>query len=103
MPTTDTLLLRPEHLAELRRLLRLHLPTAEVWAYGSRVNGQAHDGSDLDLVARQPLTPEQPLPGLAVLRAALSESRLPMLVDVHDWAELPAEFRREIERQHRVL
>lgn len=24
----------------------------EVWAYGSRVNGTAHDASDLDLVVR---------------------------------------------------
>ncbi len=26
----------------------------EVWAYGSRVNGKAHQGSDLDLVIRTP-------------------------------------------------
>ncbi len=26
----------------------------EVWAYGSRVNGAAHEGSDLDLVIRGP-------------------------------------------------
>ncbi|MFN5236631.1 MAG: nucleotidyltransferase domain-containing protein [Bacteroidota bacterium] len=26
----------------------------EVWAYGSRVNGDAHEGSDLDLVIRTP-------------------------------------------------
>ncbi|WP_394370317.1 nucleotidyltransferase domain-containing protein [Pedobacter segetis] len=26
----------------------------QVWAYGSRVNGDAHVGSDLDLVIRTP-------------------------------------------------
>lgn len=33
-------------------LLGQHVPQAEVWAYGSRVNGGAHEGSDLDLVLR---------------------------------------------------
>jgi predicted nucleotidyltransferase len=32
----------------------------EVWAYGSRVHGTAHEGSDLDLVVRGPNL--QPLP-----------------------------------------
>ena len=48
------LILRPEHLQELRRLIATHLPHEEVWAYGSRVTGTAHDTSDLDLVVRHP-------------------------------------------------
>ena len=46
--------LRPEWLEIVRHLLAVHLPDAEVWAYGSRVQGTCHEGSDLDLVARNP-------------------------------------------------
>ena len=40
-----------------QRLLQIFASVAvpfEVWAYGSRVNGRAHEGSDLDLVIRSP-------------------------------------------------
>jgi predicted nucleotidyltransferase len=33
-------------------IFAIHLPDAEVLAYGSRVSGTAHDGSDLDLAVR---------------------------------------------------
>ena len=49
-----TLHLLARHRAMLEALLKEHLPEVEVWAYGSRVNGQSHDGSDLDLVLHGP-------------------------------------------------
>jgi len=106
MPTADPALhldLSATQLSELRRLLREHVPSAQVWAYGSRVTGGAHEGSDLDLVLRDAEDPEKRAAGLAALQAALSDSTLPMLVDVHDWADLPEHFRREIERAHLEL
>ena len=84
----------------LRDLLERHVPGAEVWAYGSRVTGGAHEGSDLDLVVRNPGQLDQPRRSLASLREALSESNLPILVEVLDWARIPESFRREIERRH---
>ena len=39
---------------DIEALLREHVPGIEVWAYGSRVNGESHDASDLDLVLRGP-------------------------------------------------
>ena len=51
---TERLHLRPRHRERLEALLREHLPDVEAWAYGSRVNGRSHDGSDLDLVLRGP-------------------------------------------------
>ena len=66
------------------------------------VNGSAHEGSDLDLVLRshtlEPLGPEY-----SDLVAALEESNIPILVQVHDWARLPKSFRREIQRAYVVL
>ena len=35
--------------------------------------------------------------------AAISESDLPTLVDVMDWARIPQAFREEIEREYVVL
>lgn len=93
MPKLD---LRPEWLKTVRSLIADHLPDAEVLAYGSRVNGTSHDGSDLDLVARNPADPSQPLPGIARLKDAFSDSDLPILVDLADWARIPESFRKEI-------
>ncbi|MCE9569102.1 MAG: nucleotidyltransferase domain-containing protein [Rhodocyclales bacterium] len=89
--------------AELVPLLRTHVPDAEVWAYGSRLNGRAHATSDLDLVVRNPVDPTQAQIALGRLREALSESGLPILVDVLDWARIPESFREEISRAHVVM
>jgi len=95
--------LPPAYLHALRDLLAAHTPDAEVWAYGSRVNGQAHDGSDLDLVLRNPDQLDAPQKNLRRLRAALAESNLPILVEILDWARIPESFRREIQREHVVV
>jgi uncharacterized protein len=92
--------LAPAHLTELRQILSQHVPDAQVWVYGSRVTGGGHEGSDLDLVLRRPGHLDQAFPQLEDLREAFQRSRLPMLVDVHDWARLPATFHRNIERRY---
>ena len=46
--------LRPAWRDMLESLLRTHVPQADVWAYGSRVTGGAHEASDLDIVLRNP-------------------------------------------------
>ncbi len=40
---------------------------------------------------------------MSALRGALIECDLPILVDVLDWAQLPEEFRREIEQRHVIV
>ena len=99
----DRLHLSPKHRAELTALLREHLPDVEVWAYGSRVNGRSHDGSDLDLVLRGPGLQEIPIAAVGDFQEALRDSNIPFLVEAHDWARLPAYFHHEIERGHVVL
>ena len=47
---TDRLDLPRRYREKLEALLRQHVPGVEVWAYGSRVTGESHEGSDLDLV-----------------------------------------------------
>ena len=91
------------HLHTLQTLLAQHVPHAEVWAYGSRVTGGSHEGSDLDLVLRNPANLTQEPEGWIDLKEALQQSSLPMLVDVHLWAHLPDDFHRNIEAGYVVL
>jgi predicted nucleotidyltransferase len=38
----------------LTTIIDAHIPNAEVWAFGSRMNGRHHRGSDLDVVIISP-------------------------------------------------
>jgi predicted nucleotidyltransferase len=84
-------------------LLRRHVPDADVWAYGSRVRGDHHEASDLDLVVRQPGLKPLDWKTLDQLKQAFSDSDLPILVQVVDWARIPATFRAEIEQIYSVI
>lgn len=94
---------KPRHREELERLLRERLPGVEAWAYGSRVNGKGHEGSDLDLALRGPGLRPIPLDAISGLRDALSDSTIPFLVEARDWARMPERFHDEIERIHVVV
>ena len=99
----DHLNLPARHRRILETLLREHLPGVEAWAYGSRVDGRGHDGSDLDLVLRGPELRGIPPDRLSAFEEAMRESTIPFLVEVRDWARLPELFHQEIERQYVVL
>ncbi len=105
MPQLDLACLQisPQHLVTLNVLLDKHVPQADVWAYGSRVTGGAHECSDLDLVLRNRVDLTQDVPGSMELIESLQSSTLPMLVDVHLWSELPASFHRNIEAAYVVV
>jgi uncharacterized protein len=75
----------------------------EVWAYGSRVNGDAHEGSDLDLVIRTSTLQKLPFVVFSDLKEKIIDSNIPIVVEIHDWARLPDSFHKNIERQHEVL
>jgi len=100
MPTLD---LKESYLQELKTLIARHAPNAEIWAYGSRVNGQGHDASDLDIVLRNPSRLDAHQENLTALREAVAESHLPILVDILDWARLPESFHREIAKNYVVI
>jgi predicted nucleotidyltransferase len=88
---------------QIEALLRRHVPGVEVWAYGSRINGKSHRGSDLDLALRSPTLGPIPVDKFSNLVEALEQSNIPILVQVHDWARLPESFHTEIERDHVAL
>jgi predicted nucleotidyltransferase len=97
------MLLRKKDKEALEQIFSSSETPIEVWAYGSRVNGNAHEGSDLDLVVlsknRQRLPPELYLR----LNEKIKNSNIPILVELWDWAMLPESFHRNIEQQHEVL
>ncbi len=96
-----TIELRQKDRRAILQIAREVLPDdAELWAYGSRVKGTAHDASDLDLViktpAEAPLSSEQ----LTHFREALRDSNLPIFVDVFDWRLMLEGFRERIATYH---
>lgn len=75
----------------------------EIWAYGSRVNGDAHDTSDLDLVLRTKDLSQLNHHEFYDFQTALNESTIPILIQVFDWATIPESFRQNIQRRYEVL
>ena len=104
MNTSNRLGLKPHHFRSLLAFLGLYLPDAEIWAYGSRVQGNYWEASDLELVVRNPQNLEVPQgESLNRLITALMHSNIPIRVQVHDWAYLPDAFRKEIEKGYSIV
>jgi predicted nucleotidyltransferase len=75
----------------------------QVWAYGSRVNGKGHSGSDLDLVLRTKDLMPLPYSDYINLCKKIENSNIPILVELRDWARLPKSFHQNIEQQYELL
>ncbi|HBN88231.1 MAG: putative nucleotidyltransferase [Rheinheimera aquimaris] len=86
---------------QVSAILQRYLPNNEIWAFGSRVKGNAKPFSDLDLaiISDTPL----PLALLAEVAEAFSESDLPWKVDLVDWATTSQRFRQVIAEQKLIL
>lgn len=87
----------------IQQILAQHLPDAEVIVYGSRVTGTAYQGNDLDLVVRNPRDLLVATGNLGKVSEVFSESNVPILIDILDWAQIPESFRGEIERTGVVI
>ena len=92
--------LSEEELQEVLSILDQYVPKCEVWAYGSRVKGDSHATSDLDLVVLNVHSLMSITPQLTELKQAFQESALPIFVDVMDWARLPEDYCKEIQAKH---
>jgi len=105
MPQLDPncLKLSEDQRSLLKQLISEYVPSSEVWAYGSRITEHNHEGSDLDLVLRNPSALEVPVRGSSDLKEAISASSLPMLIDIHQWAYLPESFKQNIEQAYVLL
>lgn len=88
---------KQEYLNELINIFNNYCPKAEIWAYGSRVNGDCHSGSDLDLVVKSFNDTNK---SLSELNNLLNESDIPFLIDIQDFEELPKIFQDEIKKNY---
>lgn len=100
---TPQLFLREQDRKRLIELLNTHLPGVTAWAYGSRVNGAAHEASDLDLVLRSADLSSIPADELESFLQALRDSNIPILIEARDWARLPPAFHQEILKKYAVV
>lgn len=75
----------------------------EVWAYGSRVSGEAHEGSDLDIVVRGTNLQQMPIDIFMQLKEKIKYSNIPIVVDLFEWTRLPESFHKNIEANHEVI
>lgn len=89
MTDSSEIMVKQEFLEELKSILKKTVPNAKILAYGSRVNGSAHAGSDLDIAVKGD-------GDIAALKAALENSNIPFLVDVVQFDNLPDSFKKEI-------
>lgn len=87
-------------LVELREIFKKISPKSVIWAYGSRIDGSAHEGSDLDLAIADYGQPES---DIIELKEAIRESNIPFLIDLFDLKKLPKSLQEEIERNYVVL
>ena len=96
-PPGNWVQLAPLHLQAIQRILAQQVPQAQVFAFGSRVNGSPRKYSDIDLAVSLP----QPL-GLRELRQlkdAFEGSDLPICVDIVDWFAADPDFKAAVAAQ----
>ncbi len=84
----------------LKDILISYCPDAEIWAYGSRLNGDAHSGSDLDLVVKDFHSKNAKL---YELKNLFSESNIPFTIDIQEFDKLPKSFQDEILKNYIIL
>ncbi len=96
----NKLFIKQEYLDMLLNIFNNYCPNAEVWAYGSRTSGKAHEGSDLDLVIKDF---HSRTANLGELKKLISESNIPFLVDINEFDNLPKSFQDEISKNYIII
>ena len=92
----SSLFVDSKYLENLINIFREYCPQSEVFAYGSRIKDSAHAGSDLDLTIKNFPTNKY----LFELKAKISESNIPFLVDINLYENLPQSFKEEIDKNN---
>ncbi len=83
-----------DELEIITNLLQKYVPHSEIWAFGSRVNGNAKQYSDLDLAIIDSKSIDIHL--IIALKEAFSESKLDIKVDLLEWNNLNESFQKII-------
>jgi type I restriction enzyme S subunit len=82
----------------IKTLFSRYLPNTKVWVYGSRINGNSNENSDLDVAV---FSSDEQMACLAELREKLENNfLLPFRVDLHIWEHVPENFKANILSNH---
>lgn len=92
--------LNSKYTSMLNQIFDAYCKNAEIWAYGSRMNGDCHDGSDLDLVV---INFGEKGKNLGELKQLINDSDIPILVDISEFDKLPPSFQNEIKRNSEIF
>lgn len=84
-------------ISDIVKSIRLHLPKSKIYAFGSRVSGTHRKYSDLDLALDNGSPIEFEL--LEKIKERLSESNLPIIIDIVDYRSATRDFRSIVDRQ----
>lgn len=91
----------PAQLRLIAGILASKVPGVEARVFGSRVDGNPKDYSDIDLALVGPAKLDAAVMG--ELKEAFEESDLPFRVDVLDWNAISGEFQEVISNKYEVL
>ena len=75
----------------------------ELWAFGSRINGDAHDTSDLDLVIVSQNKQKIDIDNLMSFKNDIRKSNIPIIIQILDWNRIPDSFHKNILANYEVL
>lgn len=90
-----------KHLRYILEQLKLYIPKAEVWAFGSRIKDSNRTSSDLDLaiLCDEDTAKKQ----LLKLNEVLIESDIPFKVQLLDFKHLPKNMQDNIKKQYIII
>lgn len=88
----------PKYLKMITSILAQHLPSRQVWAYGSRVKRTATHRSDLDCVVFGATDSD-----IADAKEAFDASEIPFEIQLLNWERIPDDFKENIKKQYVVL
>ena len=74
-----------------------------IWVYGSRVNGEAHDMSDLDLVLIAKDGNKVNMSKFMDFKELLTDSNIPIPIQILDWQRIPKSFYKNILENYEEL
>lgn len=98
------MILEDTHKEKLIKIFANYLTTeCEVIAYGSRIVGDAHEASDLDLIIKSKNGSPIPKSEFKLISDKIRESSIPIIIDLRDWALVPDYFYKYIEKKNVVF
>lgn len=88
-------------ITKILKCIHLHGSHIKIFAFGSRVKGTARKYSDLDLALDAGSSLD--LSVLVKIKNTISETDLPIVIDIVDYCSLSADFKALVDAQKREL